>query len=126
MRITITSVCILLFLGIGHAVNGQLNKIEYQEFDLENGLHIIMHKDNSSPIVAINLPYHVGSKNEQSDRTGFRRIGNWLVRGISDKKFGAEIFEVVLGYAVEAAGPESRNPAAVFMAILKRELDYKK
>ncbi len=62
----------------------------------------------------------------QSDRTSFRRIGNWLVRGISDKKFGSEIFEIVLGYAVEAAGPESRNPAAVFMSILKRELGYKK
>ena len=62
----------------------------------------------------------------QSDRTSFRRISNWLGREIDDKRFTVEIFEIVLGYAVEAAGPESRNPAAVFMSILKRELGYKK
>jgi len=62
----------------------------------------------------------------QSDRTSFRRIGNWLIRGIEDKRFAVDIWEIVLGYAAEAAGPESRNPAAVFMSILKRELDYQK
>jgi len=79
MRITITSVYILLFFGIAHVVSGQLNKIEYQEFDLDNGLHIIMHQDNSSPIVAINLTYHVGSKNEQPDRTGFAHFFEHLM-----------------------------------------------
>jgi hypothetical protein len=62
---------------------------------------------------------------DQSDRTCFRKISNWLIRGINDKKFGAEIFEIVLGYAGEANRPECRKPAAVFMTILKRELGYK-
>lgn len=60
----------------------------------------------------------------QSDRTGFRRVENWLFRGIEDGKYRPEIFETVLGYAIEAAGPDSRNPAAVFMKILKTELEY--
>jgi len=62
----------------------------------------------------------------QSDRTGFSRISNWLLRKIQDKEFQPEILETVLRYAQEAAGPDSRNPAAVFMSIMKRELGYGK
>ena len=60
----------------------------------------------------------------QSDRTCFRRISNWILRGISAHEFQAEMFEKVLRFAVEASGPDSRNPAAVFMKILKTELGY--
>lgn len=62
---------------------------------------------------------------DQSDRTSFRKISNWLVRGINEGKFSSEIFDVVLGYAREANKPECRNPAAVFTTILKKELGYK-
>jgi zinc protease len=54
--------------GLGHA---QLNKIEFQEFTLDNGLHVILHQDKSTPIVAVSVMYHVGSKNENPDKTGF-------------------------------------------------------
>jgi hypothetical protein len=61
---------------------------------------------------------------DQSDRTCFRRIANWILRKINTKELPATTFETVLGFAVEAAGPDSRNPAAVFMKILKTELRY--
>ncbi len=79
MRIKIFIVCTLLLWGVGNALSGQLNKIEFEEFDLENGLHVILHRDNSSPIVAVNLTYHVGSKNEQPDRTGFAHFFEHLM-----------------------------------------------
>jgi hypothetical protein len=60
----------------------------------------------------------------QSDRTSFRNISNWLVERCQAGIYDEGIFRRVLGYAVEAAGPSSRNPAAVFTAILKKELDY--
>jgi hypothetical protein len=60
----------------------------------------------------------------QSDRTGFRRITNWIMCGVKDKKFTPEVWGVVLLFATEAAGPDSRNPAAVFTKILKEELGY--
>ncbi len=65
MNIKTISICVLLLWGFSFASSGQQNKIEFQEFDLENGLHVILHKDNSTPIVAVNITYHVGSKNEQ-------------------------------------------------------------
>ncbi len=59
--------------------NAQLNHIDFQEFTLDNGLHVILHQDHSTPIVAINITYHVGSKNEQPDRTGFAHFFEHLM-----------------------------------------------
>ena len=52
----------------------KLPPIKYQEFKLKNGLRVIMHEDKSTPIVAVNVWYHVGSKNEVVGRTGFAHL----------------------------------------------------
>ncbi|MDQ3712789.1 MAG: insulinase family protein, partial [Acidobacteriota bacterium] len=52
----------------------RLPPIKYQEMTLKNGLRVIMHEDRSTPIVAVNLWYHVGSKNEAPGRTGFAHL----------------------------------------------------
>lgn len=55
------------------------NKIEFKEFDLDNGLHVIMHQDQSTPIVVTSVLYHVGSKNENPERTGFAHFFEHLM-----------------------------------------------
>lgn len=55
------------------------NPIEFKEFQLENGLHVILHQDQSTPIVAVSVMYHVGSKNEKADRTGFAHFFEHLL-----------------------------------------------
>ncbi len=52
----------------------KLPPIKYQEITLKNGLRVIMHVDKSTPIVAVNVWYHVGSKNEVAGRTGFAHL----------------------------------------------------
>jgi len=59
----------------------------------------------------------------QSDRTCFRNVTNWLVEGCARGRFNEEIFGRVLDYAKEAR--QGNRPAAVFMALLKKELEYK-
>lgn len=66
------------FLCIVATANAQ-NRIEFKEFKLPNGLTVIMHQDNSTPIVAVNVTYHVGSKNERPDRTGFAHFFEHLL-----------------------------------------------
>ena len=51
-----------------------LPTINYTEFKLKNGLRVIFHEDHSTPIVAVNIWYHVGSKNEVPGRTGFAHL----------------------------------------------------
>lgn len=76
MRKFTFSLMLGLFLAI--SVSAQ-NKIEFREFTLDNGLHVIMHQDNSTPIVAVSVLYHVGSKNERPDRTGFAHFFEHLL-----------------------------------------------
>lgn len=57
----------------------QLNKIDFVEYDLDNGLHVILHKDSSTPIVTVSVMYHVGSKNEKPNRTGFAHFFEHLL-----------------------------------------------
>lgn len=69
----------LMFLIAGTSGMAQSTKIEITEFDLDNGLHVILHQNNSTPTVAINIMYHVGSKNEKADRTGFAHFFEHLM-----------------------------------------------
>ena len=69
-----------LFFSLSVAcLAAQMNKIDYVEYDLDNGLHVILHQDASTPIVAVSVMYHVGSKNEKPDRTGFAHFFEHLL-----------------------------------------------
>lgn len=60
-------------------LNVSAQKIEFTEYDLENGLHVILHKDNSAPVVVTSIMYHVGSKNEDPTRTGLAHFFEHLL-----------------------------------------------
>ena len=60
-------------------MNAQESKIKFEEYDLDNGLHVILHEDHSTPIVAVTVLYHVGSKNENPNRTGFAHFFEHLL-----------------------------------------------
>jgi len=57
----------------------QMNKIEFVEYTMDNGLHVILQQDKSTPIVAVTVSYHVGSKNEKKNRTGFAHFFEHLL-----------------------------------------------
>lgn len=85
---------ILLFLFCGFVLtNAQTRKIDFVQYDLSNGMHVILHKDNTTPIVAITTLFHVGSKNEDAERTGFAHFfehlmfegSKYIARGEYDK-----------------------------------------
>lgn len=54
-------------------------KVKYVEYDLPNGMHVILHEEHATPIVAVSVMYHVGSKNENPDRTGFAHFFEHLL-----------------------------------------------
>ena len=59
-------------------------KINFTEYNMPNGLHVILHEDHSTPIVAVSVMYHVGSKNEDPERTGFAHFFEHLLFEGSD------------------------------------------
>jgi len=68
-------------LCTGFALTAAATDIEipYQKFVLDNGLTLIVHEDDKAPVVAVNIWYHVGSKNEVPGRTGFAHLFEHLM-----------------------------------------------
>ena len=65
-------------------VLAQAPKIVYEKYSLPNGLTVILHQDKSAPVVAVSALYHVGSKNEDTARTGFAHFFEHLMFEGSD------------------------------------------
>ena len=72
-------IILLIFLFGFTALDAQIKKIDFVQYKLDNGINVILHEDNSTPIVAITLLYHVGSKNEDPERTGFAHFFEHLM-----------------------------------------------
>lgn len=69
--------------------------IEFEEYKLDNGLHVILHQDNGTPIVTVSVLYHVGSKNEPPGRTGFAHFFEHLMFEGSPNIGRGEYFKII-------------------------------
>jgi zinc protease len=78
---------------IGVRANAQ--KIEFTEYDMPNGLHVILHDDHHAPVVAVSVMYHVGSKNEVVGRTGFAHFFEHLLFEGTDNIKRGEFMKIV-------------------------------
>jgi len=63
----------LLFVSV------QAQEVSFTEYDLDNGLHVILHQDNAAPVITTSVLYHVGAKDELADRTGFAHFFEHLL-----------------------------------------------
>ncbi|MBT8375720.1 MAG: insulinase family protein, partial [Bacteroidia bacterium] len=59
--------------------NSIAQKVEFEEYDLDNGMHVILHQDNTAPVVTVSVMYHVGAKDEDPERTGFAHFFEHLL-----------------------------------------------
>ena len=80
-----------------------LPDIPYEKFVLDNGLTLIVHEDHKAPIVAVNVWYHVGSKNEPEGRSGFAHLFEHLMFN------GSEHFDDDYFQALERVGATDLN-----------------
>lgn len=83
---------LLLLLG---TMATQAQKVAFTEYDLKNGLHVVLHQDNSAPVVCVSVMYHVGSKDEQTDRTGFAHFFEHLLFEGSENIKRGEFMKIV-------------------------------
>ncbi|MGY8925341.1 MAG: M16 family metallopeptidase [Flavobacteriales bacterium] len=70
--------CLLAaLLGLTSTIYAQ--EVKFEEYDLNNGMHVILHQDNSAPVVTTSVMYHVGAKDENPERTGFAHFFEHLL-----------------------------------------------
>ncbi len=77
------------------SVNLNSQSVEFDQYKLENGLNIILHKDNTAPVVNTTLMFHVGAKNEESNKTGFAHFFEHLLGKETKNMNSGEWFKIL-------------------------------
>ena len=97
--------------------------IPYQRFVLPNGLTLIVHEDRKAPIVAVNVWYHVGSKNEKPGKSGFAHLFEHLMFNGSEN-FNTDYFQAMerIG-ATDLNGTTNTDRTNYFQNVPKSALD---
>lgn len=75
MKKRLFSLASLVLVGV--IANAQ--EVKFEEYDLDNGMHVILHQDNTAPVVITSVMYHVGAKDENPERTGFAHFFEHLL-----------------------------------------------
>src|SRR5580658_6981322 len=98
--------------------------IPYKKFVLDNGLTVIVHEDHKAPIVAVNIWYHVGSKNEKPGKTGFAHLFEHLMFGGSENFHGRYIDAMERIGATDLNGTTNNDRTNFFEDVPTSALDY--
>lgn len=77
------------------SVVGLAQKVEFTEYDLPNGLHVILHQENAAPVVTVGVMYQVGAKDEDPGRTGFAHFFEHLLFEGTENIERGEWFNIV-------------------------------
>ncbi|EGV42130.1 insulinase family protein [Bizionia argentinensis JUB59] len=83
------SACLLALI----ASNAQ--EVKFEEFDLDNGLHVILHQDNTAPVVSTSVMYDVGGKDGDRSRTGFAHFFEHLLFEGSENIGRGEFMKII-------------------------------
>jgi zinc protease len=125
MRVrSIVSMAAVAMFTLGALAQAQDIDIAYQKFVLNNGLTLIVHEDHKAPIVAVNLWYHVGSKNEKVGRTGFAHLFEHLMFGGSQHAEGSYIKAMEAVGATDLNGTTAWDRTNFFEDVPTSALDY--
>ncbi len=115
---------LLPLMGIAKADKDEWDvDIPFKKYVLDNGLTLIVHEDHKAPIVAVNIWYHVGSKNEKPGKTGFAHLFEHLMFNGSEH-FNDDYFQALerLG-ATDLNGTTNRDRTNYFQNVPKNALD---
>jgi len=82
-----------LFMFVAFYANAQ--KVEFEEYKLDNGLHVILHQENAAPVVTVGVMYQIGAKDEIAGRTGFAHFFEHLLFEGTENIERGEWFNVV-------------------------------
>jgi zinc protease len=87
---------LLLTMAIsGLFLSASAQQVKFTEYNMDNGLHVILHQDKTAPVVAVSVMYHVGSKDEETQRTGFAHFFEHLLFEGSDNMKRGEFMKIV-------------------------------
>jgi zinc protease len=125
MRIQVLTLLSLAALfAAGARAQSKEMEIPFEKFVLQNGLTVIVHEDHKAPIVAVNVWYHVGSKNEKPGKTGFAHLFEHLMFGGSEHAPGRYLDGMERIGATDLNGTTNTDRTNYFENVPASALDY--
>jgi zinc protease len=125
---SVKRVCFLgsVFFSFFAAVRLQAQEpnLKYERFVLPNGLTVLVHEDHKSPVVAVDIWYHVGSANEVPGKTGFAHLFEHLMFGGSEHVKGPYIPAMQIAGATTLNGSTTQDRTNFFETVPVASLEY--
>jgi len=113
---------VILFLAANNPEDKQV-KIDYEKYQLPNGLDVILHVDRSDPIVALAVQYHVGSNREIEGRTGFAHLFEHMMFQRSENVPEDQFFKLIQDAGGTLNGGTSNDATTYFEVVPKNALE---
>jgi zinc protease len=101
----------------------QATHIDFTEYELPNGLHVILHEDHSTPIVTTAVMYHVGSKNEDPQRTGFAHFFEHLLFEGTDNIGRGEYMKMIQAAGGQLNANTSQDRTYYYQTVPSNQLE---
>jgi zinc protease len=118
------SVCLcLLFAGAASAAEPAKVRVEFTEVTLENGLKVQLAEDHSTPVIALNIVYDVGSRNERKGLTGFAHLFEHMMFKGSQNVGDGEHFYQIFSNGGSMNGSTSNDLTLYFEALPANQLE---
>lgn len=123
-RLLLLAGILALILGACSAPEeqGEL-KIEFEKYQLDNGLDVILHQDKSDPIVAVAIQYHVGSNREEPGRTGFAHLFEHMMFQQSENVGQDQFFKLIQGAGGTLNGGTNKDGTIYYEVVPKNALE---
>ncbi|MEX0724335.1 MAG: pitrilysin family protein [Gracilimonas sp.] len=133
MKRLLTTMCVsVLFLSIGFGQTQLVEKvaqsddelvIPYEKYVLENGLTLIIHEDDSDPLVHVDVTYHVGSAREELGKSGFAHFFEHMMFQGSENVADEEHFKIVSESGGTLNGTTNRERTNYFQTLPSNQLE---
>ncbi len=117
---------LIAYCGVAFAatLSAQVVDIPYEKVVLPNGLTVLIHEDHKAPIVAVNVWYHVGSKNEKPGKTGFAHLFEHLMFGGSENLKGRFVESIAKVGATDDNGTTNEDRTDYFENVPSTAIDF--
>ena len=114
---------LLLLTCVIYGCGKQGFKIDYEKYTLDNGLEVILHEDNSDPITAVAVQYHVGSNREEKGKTGFAHLFEHMMFQESQHVGQDQFFKKIQGAGGSLNGGTSKDGTIYFEVVPRNALE---
>src|SRR6185436_4045635 len=122
MRMHKTLLSALFVCALAATSMAQARRVEYKETTLANGLRVILVEDSSAPVIAIDVTYNVGSRDERKGRTGFAHLFEHMMFKGSENIGVGEHYSLVYNNGGDTNGTTNEDRTTYFEALPSNQL----